>query len=75
MLENMSGSKQQSMSRTVKSKMSNVLQKTTLLAPSQLEMKLEDIRKALKELVVDNESADRAFKQLVQFKDNWITYL
>ena len=44
----MEASRQQSMSRTAKSKMSNVLQKTTLLPPSQLEMKLEEVKKALK---------------------------
>lgn len=44
----MEESKQHSLSKTPLSKMSNVLQKTTMLDPHQLELKLEEIKKNLK---------------------------
>jgi hypothetical protein len=71
-LENVNTSKQQS---NPVSKVSNVLQRTTMLAPIQLENRLEEARRALKDLQLDQVSAEKAIKILTQFKENWITYL
>lgn len=71
-LENVNTSKQQS---NPVSKVSNVLQRTTMLAPIQLENRLEETRRSLKDLLLDQVSAEKAIKILTQFKENWITYL
>lgn len=54
--------------------MSNILQRTTLLAPTQLEQRVEEARRAMKEVGVEGQS-ERAFRTLSSFRDNWITYL
>lgn len=74
-LENSPSSKYHSLDKTPYSKTSNVLPSHGHLKVSELEKKMEEARRALGRLLLDQPTAEQAMKILTQFKDSWINDL
>ena len=49
--------------------------KEVVLESGDIEDKLEEAKKELRQLMEGEEKAKESFKQLVYFKDNWVNYL
>lgn len=57
------------------SKSSHVVNTGPGITAQHLEVKLNEAQKCLKNLMVDEPTAESALKMLTVFKDNWIGYL